>query len=182
MDSHQFPSNASPAPTVPTSDNEYTESPACYGSGTKALFAAHIFQQLIGATSILDVERWYVAHVTDAVLEYLAKAEDLERDVWLQDDYRLAWTTVLYASRNQPDPWGFAYWMKYGVVPARGIPGRDARYRMLLGIVPPAVQLKLKFPSPRPASISPPRRRRTPLRVHPPHAASAVLQKQGRAA
>lgn len=56
------------------------------------------------------------------VLEYLAKAELRESDVWLRDDIRVAYKTVVNASLGMSDPWIQAFCSYYGRHPRRAIP------------------------------------------------------------
>lgn len=58
---------------------------------------------------------------TDSVLTYLALAEDQEPDIWLRDDIRVAWLSVLYAGREYRDPWGFAFWWYFGKTHAKAL-------------------------------------------------------------
>lgn len=53
------------------------------------------------------------AGLSERICDYLAKAEDKERDVWLRDDIRLAFLTVLYAGRGYdiPDVWAYYYYL-----------------------------------------------------------------------
>jgi hypothetical protein len=50
----------------------------------------------------------------EAVLSYLASAEARELDVWLQDDIRIAWLTVLHAASGVVDAWGYSFWQFFG--------------------------------------------------------------------
>lgn len=58
----------------------------------------------------------------ESVLLYLATAEIKEQDVWLRDDYRVAYKTVLNAAQGMSDPWIQAFCSYYGRHPKRAIP------------------------------------------------------------
>lgn len=58
----------------------------------------------------------------ERVLEYLARAESKELDVWAQDDIRVAWLAVLYAARGFDRPWHYAFWCYYGKTSEKLIP------------------------------------------------------------
>jgi hypothetical protein len=64
---------------------------------------------------------------TFAILDYLASAELAEEDVWLRDDIRIAWITVLYASQGRPNPWLWAFNRVVGGHPDKVIPQLVAR-------------------------------------------------------
>ncbi len=49
------------------------------------------------------------------ILARLSGMERREVEVWMREDYHLAWLTVLYAARGHADPSGFAFWMMYGI-------------------------------------------------------------------
>jgi hypothetical protein len=77
---------------------------------------------------------------TLGILNYLAKAEEREQDVWLRDDYRIAWLCVLFASRNYADPWRYAFWHYLGRTPERIIPdlvARTAKHAAMQAGAPP---------------------------------------------
>lgn len=57
----------------------------------------------------------------------LAQFEAREPEVWLADDYRIAWLTVLHAHQDIPDPWGFAFWRYLGRTYGRVLPEFMAR-------------------------------------------------------
>ena len=78
------------------------------------------------------------------VLARLVYMESHERDVWLREDYRLAWQTVLHAARGHVDPSGFSFWMKYGIVRAKYL----AQRTVLDELTPP---LRLELPPKKPA-------------------------------
>lgn len=59
---------------------------------------------------------------SEAVLAYLAAAEAHEEDVWLRDDIRLSWLTVLRAAAGHSDPWRYSFWTMFGKVPEKVIP------------------------------------------------------------
>lgn len=73
---------------------------------------------------------------TFAVLEYLASAEAAEEDVWLRDDVRIAWITVLYASQGSPIPHIAATYQVLGLHPDKVYPAIVARRAALLGPSP----------------------------------------------
>jgi hypothetical protein len=56
----------------------------------------------------------FTGRKSESVLSYLAAAEELEPDVWLQDDIRIAWLTVLHAAAGVADAWGFSFWQFFG--------------------------------------------------------------------
>jgi hypothetical protein len=56
------------------------------------------------------------------ILSYLASAEQDEEDVWLRDDIRIAWITVLYAANERPTPWEWAFNRVVGGHPSKVIP------------------------------------------------------------
>ena len=51
---------------------------------------------------------------TEAILSYLASAEARELDVWVRDDIRIAWLTVLHAASGVADAWGYSFWQFFG--------------------------------------------------------------------
>jgi hypothetical protein len=72
--------------------------------------------------------------VSESVCEYLAWCEANEPNVWLRDDIRIAWLTVLNASEGKPDPWRYSFWMYLGRVPEKVIPelvARAERHRLM---------------------------------------------------
>lgn len=64
---------------------------------------------------------------SEHVLSYLADAESREPLVWLRDDIRIAWLTVLACAEGKADPWRYAFWMYLGAVPEKIIPQLVAR-------------------------------------------------------
>lgn len=75
---------------------------------------------------------------SERILAYLAVAEQGEPDVWLRDDYRIAWLTVLYSANGRPSPWDWAFNRVVGGHPAKVIPQLVARARehVVLGLPP----------------------------------------------
>jgi hypothetical protein len=82
--------------------------------------------------------------LSERVLYRLAQAESRESDVWLRDDYRIAWLTVLYASEERTwglddegesfGPWEFAFVSYLGKSHKKLIPyfvARSERHRLL---------------------------------------------------
>lgn len=59
---------------------------------------------------------------SERILSYLASAEQDEEDVWLRDDIRIAWITVLYAANDRPTPWEWAFNRVIGGHPSKVIP------------------------------------------------------------
>lgn len=49
----------------------------------------------------------------ESILDYLTWAEANEPDVWLRDDYRIAWITVVKAARGELQP---HFWATYAVL------------------------------------------------------------------
>lgn len=70
---------------------------------------------------------------TDSILDYLAWTEANEPDVWLQDDYRIAWITVLRASRGERSPHVSATYAVLGLHPDKVSPAIVERRKALLG-------------------------------------------------
>jgi hypothetical protein len=64
---------------------------------------------------------------SERVLAYLAGAEQAEPDVWLRDDIRISWLTVLYAANARPTPWVWAFNQVVGGHPSKVIPALVAR-------------------------------------------------------
>lgn len=52
--------------------------------------------------------------LSDRVLGRLAAEELQEPLVSFRDDIRIAWLCVLFAARENPNPWGFAFWWYLG--------------------------------------------------------------------
>jgi hypothetical protein len=48
------------------------------------------------------------------ILAYLDAAKAAERNPWLADDLHVARQAVLHAANNVRDPWGFAFWWRFG--------------------------------------------------------------------
>jgi hypothetical protein len=75
---------------------------------------------------------------SEGILVYLAAAEDREPDVWLKDDYRIAWLTVLYSANGRATPWEWAFNQVIGGHPSKVIPQLVARDRKHLALeLPP---------------------------------------------
>lgn len=70
---------------------------------------------------------------TDRILEYLVWAEANEPDVWLRDDYRIAWITLLRASRGESIPHVTATYAVLGLHPNKVWPAILAHRKALLG-------------------------------------------------
>jgi hypothetical protein len=70
---------------------------------------------------------------TFSILDYLASAEAREEDVWLRDDVRIAWITVLNASQGSPIPQIEASYAVLGLHPDKVYPAIVARRAALLG-------------------------------------------------
>ena len=64
---------------------------------------------------------------TQNILAYLSRAEWKEPDVWLKDDYRIAWLTVLHCAEGISQPWEYAFWRYLGRHPDKLIPELVAR-------------------------------------------------------
>jgi hypothetical protein len=71
--------------------------------------------------------------VSERVLVYLEKCERKEFDPWMRDDIRIAWITVLEASRGNPQPHIDATYKVLGIHPAKVWPAICARRAALLG-------------------------------------------------
>lgn len=75
------------------------------------------------------------------VLVRLAQAESTEPDVWLRDDIRIAWITVLNCANHKPTPWEWAFNTVIGGHPSKVIPQLVERVRkhaeMDLAALPP---------------------------------------------
>jgi len=69
----------------------------------------------------------------ERILNYLSRAEDRESDAWMRDDYRIAWITVLYATRGYREPSVLATYRVLGVHPDKLVAAIEARRRALLG-------------------------------------------------
>jgi hypothetical protein len=69
----------------------------------------------------------------ERILHYLECAEAREPDVWLRDDYRIAWLTILYAARGRPQPFVLATYQVLGIHPDRLLAAIEARRRVVLG-------------------------------------------------
>jgi hypothetical protein len=74
-------------------------------------------------------------HVTlaERVLRRLEAAEKKEPDPWLRDDIRIAWITILYASRGNQQPFVDATYQVLGLHPEKVWPAILARRAALLG-------------------------------------------------
>lgn len=71
---------------------------------------------------------------SESVCEYLAACEDREPNVWLRDDIRIAWLTVVNAAQGKLDPWRYSFWMYLGRTPEKLIPffvERAERHRLM---------------------------------------------------
>jgi hypothetical protein len=71
--------------------------------------------------------------LAERVLARLEAAEQKESDLWLRDDIRIAWITVLYASRGNPQPHIDATYQVLGIHPDKVWPAICARRAALLG-------------------------------------------------
>jgi hypothetical protein len=82
------------------------------GPGISPLGCGLIPQQLL----LWELLLVFASHQdrAEGILLYLARAESKEPNAWLADDYRVAWLTVLHASRGLSNPWEFAFWSYYG--------------------------------------------------------------------
>ena len=69
----------------------------------------------------------------ERVLSYLETAESCEPDVWLRDDLRIAWITVLRAARGESEPFVSACYTVLRCHSARLSSKLEARRRALLG-------------------------------------------------
>ena len=79
------------------------------------------------------------------ILAYLQRAEERETDFGLRDDARIAWITVLYASRGDRAPHVAATYAVLGMHPDKVWPRILANRRALLGsefekLYPPSTQ------------------------------------------
>src|SRR6185369_4222019 len=66
------------------------------------------------------------------VLARLAEAEQSTQLALEQQDYRIAWLTVLRADEGCPEPWRTAFWQIVGNTPEKAIPfwlARDDAFR-----------------------------------------------------
>jgi hypothetical protein len=91
----------------------------------------------LGAQLSLFVELlWFLvsgSRTSQSVLAYLAQREEIESDVWLRDDLRISWLTVLYASRGYQAPAISASYQVLGLHPDKVFPAILERRRGLLG-------------------------------------------------
>ena len=71
--------------------------------------------------------------LAERVLVRLEAAEQKESDLWLRDDIRIAWITVLYASRGNAQPHIDATYKVLGIHPHKVWPAICARRAALLG-------------------------------------------------
>lgn len=71
--------------------------------------------------------------LAERVLHYLGRAEFRETDPWLRDDIRIAWLTVLFASRGDTEPFARAHCQLLGVHPDQLQTAMEARRRAQLG-------------------------------------------------
>ena len=71
--------------------------------------------------------------LAEHVLAYLEVCEKKEADPWLRDDIRIAWVTVLYASRGNSQPHVDATYQVLGLHPDKVWPAILARREALLG-------------------------------------------------
>ena len=66
------------------------------------------------------------------VINHLERSRRAEPCPSKRDDDGIAKLTVLYASQGNSDPWRFAFWMQFGLVPEKLVPffvARDAANR-----------------------------------------------------
>lgn len=70
---------------------------------------------------------------SERVLAYLASAERSEDDVWLRDDIRIAWITVLYAANGYSEPAVSATYQVLGLHPNKVYAAILERDRAILG-------------------------------------------------
>jgi hypothetical protein len=71
--------------------------------------------------------------LAERVLVRLEAAEQKESDLWLRDDIRIAWITVLEASRGNPQPHIDATYKVLGIHPDKVWPAICARRAAILG-------------------------------------------------
>jgi hypothetical protein len=71
--------------------------------------------------------------LAERVLARLEAAEQKESDLWLRDDIRIAWITVLEASRGNPQPHIDATYKVLGIHPDKVWPAICARRAAILG-------------------------------------------------
>jgi hypothetical protein len=74
-----------------------------------------------------------LASISDRVLLRLEEAEAKETDPWMRDDIRIAWITVLYASRGNHQPHIDATYRVLGIHPAKVWPAIARRHEAILG-------------------------------------------------
>lgn len=70
---------------------------------------------------------------TERILLRLAEQEKAEPDVWLRDDIRIAWITVLYAARGYSEPQVAATYQVLGLHPSKVFQAMLDRDQALLG-------------------------------------------------
>jgi hypothetical protein len=101
-------------------------------------------------------------HVTlaERVLRRLEAAEKKEPDPWLRDDIRIAWITVLEASRGNRQPHIDATYRVLGLHPDKVWPAIIERHLAILG-----EKFALLDPSPLPNSLDIPQTNRKPMAV-----------------
>jgi hypothetical protein len=81
-------------------------------------------------------EKEQAAVRVESVLAYLERAEFKEIDPWVRDDLRIAWITVLLASRGEAIPHITASYRVLGLHPEKVWPAILARRAALLGRAP----------------------------------------------
>ena len=72
--------------------------------------------------------------LTRRILAHLERAEASEHDAHLQDDYRIAWITVLQAATGASAPHAMATYTVLGMHPDRVWVSIEARRRAMLGL------------------------------------------------
>jgi hypothetical protein len=100
-----------------------------------AIDVDHIrFDVVCPALSSPTAEENLVGTLSLRVMSRLADLEWREAQLYYQDDYRLAWLTVLRAAEGYPDPWAYSFWMYYGRHPKKLIPffvEREAKWKAM---------------------------------------------------
>jgi hypothetical protein len=94
-------------------------------TGKKSLFVRTRYVRI----ARLRRNRW-----RDRIMSRLAQLEDSENNPHFQDDYRIAWMTVLNCSEGHADAWRYSFWCYFGKVPEKIIPelvAREAKRRRL---------------------------------------------------
>lgn len=100
---------------------------------TESLFPAFVKRWCKRHTADIWSLEWRAVPLAESVLCYLEVAEKKEFDPWLRDDIRIAWITVLEASRGNSQPHIDATYRVLGIHPDKVWPAIVARRKAILG-------------------------------------------------